>query len=124
MDKKYVLDFVTQIVGDKVKAEMIVERLTDEGLLNLGYGNADIEAVVSKFTETFGTTKVSKYDRFAAKRLTDKYGRQAIIGIIQLLGDNRTERYAPVVGNMAQMEEKIVSILNFLRTINKEEIDI
>jgi hypothetical protein len=103
-------------------AEMIVDRLMEEGLLNLGYGNADVENIVVTFTDTFGTTKVSKQDRFAAHRLAQKYGSQAVCGIIRLLAEKSTEKYSPVVGSVAQLESKWVNVLNFLRTTDSDEV--
>lgn len=123
MDRKYITEAVAKIVGEE-KAEQVLDLLSDEGVLHIGYGNADVDIVVKKFTDTFGTTKVSKYDRYATKRLINKYGRQAIVGIIQLLAENSNEKYAPVVGSITQLEEKIVSVLNFLRsTKGREDID-
>lgn len=119
--KDWVVDLVTQIVKDRPTAEMVVERLTEEGLLHLGYGNAEVDIVVDKFTDTFGTTKTSKADRFAAHRLVRKYGAQAVVGIVALLAENSTEKYAPVVGSITQLETKWVSVLNFLRKLDKEE---
>lgn len=120
--RAWVVELVAQIVKDTPTAEMVVDRLMEEGLLHLGYGNADIDMVVQKFTDTFGTTKVSKYDRFAAHRLVNKYGSQAVVGIVQLLADSSTEKYAPVVGSIAQLEDKWVSVMNFLRTQKGEEV--
>lgn len=124
--RAWVVQLVTQIVKDEPTAEMVVDRLTEEGLLHLGYGNADVDIVVKKFTDTFGTTKVSQADRFSAHRLTKKYGSQAIVGIVQLLAEHSTEKYAPVVGSIAQLETKWVSVVNFLRNISadNEEIDV
>lgn len=119
--KIWVVELVTQIVGNKSTAEVVVERLMEEGVLHLGYGNADIDKVVEQFKDTFGTTKTSKYDRFAANRLVAKYGSQAVVGIICLLGEHRDEKYAPVVGSIAQFETKIVSVIHFLRTLPKGE---
>jgi hypothetical protein len=125
MQRKYILEAITKIVGDVDKAEAILDLLSEEGVLHIGYGNADIDIVVKKFTDTFGTTKVSKYDRYATGRLVNKYGSQSIVGIIQMLADHSTEKYAPVVGSLRQLEEKIVSVLNFLRsTKDKEDIEI
>ncbi len=125
MKKEYVTELIANIVKDKPTAEMIVERLMEEDLLNLGYGNSDIDAVVLKFSETFGTTKTTKYDRFAAKRLTEKYGRDSIVGIIQLLGERKDEKFSPVVGNISQLEQKIVSVMNFLRkSMDNQDLDI
>lgn len=125
MKKEYVTELIANIIKDKPTAEMVVERLMEEDLLNLGYGNSDIDAVVIQFSETFGNTKTSKFDRFAAKRLTEKYGRDSIVGIIQLLGKRKDEKYCPVVGNISQLEEKIVSVMNFLRKgMDNQDLDI
>jgi hypothetical protein len=113
--KAWVVDLVTTIVSDRPTAEMVVDRLMEEGVLVLGYGDADVDKIVEKFADTFGTTKVSKYDRFAANRLAKKYGSQAVCGIVDLLAANGKEKYAPVVGSVAQLEEKWVSVLNFVR---------
>jgi len=121
MRKQYIIDLVVTIVKDKPTAEMVVERLEEEGLLVLGYGNSEIDNVVQKFTDTFGTTKTSKYDRFAADRLTKKYGSQAICGIIGLMGEHATEKFAPRIGSISQLEEKIVSVMHFLRTLKSDE---
>lgn len=120
--KDWVVEIVTQIVGDAITAEMVVDRLMEENLLHIGYGNADIDKVVEKFKTTFGTTKVTRYDRFAANRLVATYGMQAVCGIIQLLADNSTEKYAPIVGSIAQLETKWVSVLNFVRSLKNDEI--
>jgi hypothetical protein len=117
--RTYVIDMLTPIVGNKQTAEAVVERLTDEGLLVYGYGNADIDKVVEAFTETFGTTKTSKPDRWAANRLVNKYGSQTVVGIVRLLGQYQGEKYAPVLNNVVQLEEKWVQVMNFLRKQNK-----
>lgn len=124
MKKQYVIEVISKVCGDKVTAEMIFDRLSEEGVIHLGYGDADIDEVVRVFTETFGTTKVSNTDRFAANRLVRKYGAQAVVGIIKLLAQNNTERYAPVVGSIAQLETKWVSVLHFLRNVqsNGDEV--
>lgn len=125
--KKYVVELIANMLkgtaAERVQsAEMIVLRLTEEGLLNLGYGDADVERVVSTFADTFGTTKTSKHDRFAAHRLVQKYGSQAVCGIMKLLAENSTEKYAPVVNSVAQFEEKMPSVLNFLRKTSGDEV--
>lgn len=117
----YVVDLITQIAGNKQTAEMIVERLENEGLLHLGYGDAEVDMIVTRFSEAFGTTKASKYDRFAAGRLAKKYGGQAVCGIIDLLANAQTEKYAPVTNSVVQLEEKLPSILNFLRNLKGNE---
>ncbi len=120
--REYILGVVKSVIDDDIKAELVLERLEEEGVIHLGYGNADIDMVVEKFTNTFGTTKVSKYDRFAAQRLVRKYGSQSVVGIISLLGANSTEKYAPVVNNITGLEEKWASVLNFLRNVKGDEV--
>ena len=119
--RNYIIEVLTGIV-DKTTAEMIVERLTEEGLLNMGYGDADVDRVLEKFSSTFGTTKTSKQDRFAANRLARKYGSQAVCGIIQLLADNATEKYAPVLNSVTELEGKFVSVLSFIRKLKDNTI--
>lgn len=122
MRKQYVVELITKQANvSKAVAESVVERLQDEGLLHLGHGSADIDIVVQKFTDTFGTTKVSRQDRWAANRLVSKYGSQAICGIVDLLAENSTEKFTPVVNSVAQLEDKMPSVLNFLRNIKKDE---
>lgn len=130
--KDWVVGLIAQIVrgapteAASKTAEMIVERLMEEGLLVIGYGDKDVERVVQKFTDSFGTTKTSRQDRWAAHRLARKYGSQAVCGIIQILAENSTEKYAPVVGSITQLEEKWVSVLRFVRKQTEEdkEVDI
>jgi hypothetical protein len=119
--RAWVVELVTQIVKDQPTAEMVVERLQEEGLLVLGYGDKEVDRVIEMFTNTFGTTKVSRYDRFAANRLVEKYGSQAVVGIIDLLGKNAGEKFAPVTNSVSQLEEKMPSVLNFLRNLKSEE---
>lgn len=119
--KAHVVELIMTIVDDKTTAETIVERLQDEGLLVLGYGDNDTDAIVLKFSEMFGTTKVSKYDRFAANRLARKYGSQAVCGVIDLLAQNQSEKYAPVANSVVDLESKWVSIVNFLRNTRGTE---
>lgn len=124
--RTWVVGIITQIVQDapttaaSKTADIIVDRLMEEGVLHLGYGNAEVDLVVQKFTDTFGTTKVTKTDRFAAHRLVTRYGSQAVVGIVHLLGEHSAEKYAPVVGSITQLEDKWVSVMNFLRRNNDD----
>lgn len=116
--KKWVAELIASVAGvDIPTADMVVERLMEEGLLVLGYGDKDVERIVVTFTDTFGTTKTSRYDRFAARRLADTHTAQAVCGIISLLGKARDERYAPVIRSVADLETKWVSVENFLRKL-------
>jgi hypothetical protein len=103
-------------------AESVVDRLMEEGLLSLGYGDKDVDAIVVTFADTFGTTKTSRQDRFAAHRLAKEHGSQAVVGIIRLLAQHSTEKFAPVVNSVAQLEDKMPSVLNFLRKTGDSEV--
>ena len=118
--KKYALEIVEQIVKDKPTAAMVLERLQDEGFLHFGHGNADIDQVVGGFQEAFGNTKTTRFDRFAANRLVAKYGSQSVVGVIKLLSGLQAEKYAPSVANVAQLEDKWVSVINFVRKKGQE----
>lgn len=121
----WVCEIVEQIVKDKTTAQMVVDRLQEEGVLHVGYGKPEVDKILIKFSDTFGTTKNSKYDRYSAGRLAGKYGVQAITGIIDLLGRNSQEKFSPVVNSVSELESKMPSVLNFLRNINQgEELDL
>lgn len=121
MRRKHILELITRITGSELMSEDIVMALEEEGVLHLGYGDPEVDLILDTFKDAFSTTKASKQDRWAAHRLAQKYGAQAVVGIIKALAMNRAYAYAPVVNNVAQMETKMVSILNFLRSIGDGE---
>lgn len=120
MTRKEITNLLEKVIGDRSLAEMSVDVLVQEGVLHVGFGEPDIDKIIEAFKSTFGTTKASRYDRFAAKRLAEKYGSQAICGIIQLLANRSGDKYAPMVNSVSQLEEKIVNVLRFLRDTNGE----
>lgn len=81
-----------------------------EPKLPVSYGNKDVNAIVEAFKQSFGTTKTTKYDRWAAKRLSDAYGTDNIVKVIQALADISRDKYTPVVNNVAQLEQKWNSV--------------
>lgn len=78
------------------------------------YGDPEINAVIEAFKISFGTTKASQYDRYAAKRLYTKHGAQNIVTIIEALASYGGDKYAPAVNSVRQLEEKWVSVGKFL----------
>lgn len=124
MKRGYILELVEQICGNKVTAEAIVDRLQEEDLLKTHYGDDDIGKIVDAFKDTFGVTKATKYDRFAAKRLAAKHGTEAVCQIILLLKARADHQYAPVINSVAQMETKWVSVLKFLRASKPVEVEL
>lgn len=121
--KKYAIDLISSIVGDVPTAEMVVERLNDEGLLHLGYGDAEVDQVLEAFKEANGTTKVTKYDRFAASRMVKEYTGKAVVQIVKMLAQSNG-KYKPVVNNIQQLEDKWVSVVNYLRSEHQDSSDI
>ena len=83
--------------------------------------NKDVQAIVEAFSETFGTTAASKYDRFAASRLAKKHGADGIVKVIKLLGQNSGDKYTPVVNNVRQIEEKWPAIGAFFTRMKKQQ---
>lgn len=127
-DRKWVEQIIAALIkgGEsqpQLTAESIVDVLIEEGVLHLGYGDADIDIITDTFKEVYGTTKTSQGDRFAARRLADKYGSQAIVGIMRLLAQHSQEQYAPVVNSVTQLETKLSSVLSFLRKTHAESVD-
>lgn len=109
------LRVIATVVGDKPTAEMVLERLQDEGFLHLGYGDADVDRIVGTFKETFGTTVTTKYDRTSAHRMANAHTAQAVVGVIKLFSQVQSDQYAPSVGSVAELEKKWVNVINFIR---------
>lgn len=78
------------------------------------HGNPDVNAIIGAFTESFGTTKSTKYDRWAAHRLAMKHGASVIVNIIKALAASRGDKYCPSVNSVKQIEEKWVNIANYI----------
>lgn len=120
--KDWVVGVVASVAGiDTPTAVAVVERLMEEGLLQLGYGNSDVDKIVETFSRTYGTTKTSARDRWAAHRLAEVHTSQAVCGIIQLLASKADDRYAPQPRSVADLEEKWVSVMAFLRKQSDNE---
>jgi hypothetical protein len=113
--KKEALRIITSVVKDAPTAEMVLERLQDEGFLHLGYGDAAVDQITGAFKEEFGSIKTTKYDRMSAHRLATAHTPQAVVGVIKLLAKVRDEKYAPTVGSVQQLEDKWVNVLSFIR---------
>lgn len=113
--KKWVTDIIVSVGVDKTTADMVVERLQEEGVLHLGYGDADVDNIVDAFNTAFNTTKASRYDRWAAGRLAKSNGSQSVVQVIHLLAANSEKPFCPVVNNLVELENKFQSVLRFLR---------
>lgn len=121
MKRDYITKAIDSLVGDKKLSEAIVDKLVEEDLISLSFGNKEVDEIVTAFKTTFGTTRASKYDRFAAKRLSDKNGVKTVVQMIQILGTRMDLPYAPTIGSVSQLEEKWVSVVKFLRKTRHEE---
>lgn len=116
MEKKEdAIKAITPLIGNRLTAEMVIDRLQENGYLQLGYGNGDVDTIVGAFKDTLGTTKVSRPDRYAANRLAKKWGATSVVGIIKLYANLRDDDYAPVIGSVTQLEDKWVNVLTFIR---------
>lgn len=116
MKREYILELIAKVTNNRPMAEEIVERLTEEGLLNLYYGDQGIGKVLDTFSECFGTTRTSKYDRFAANRLVKKHGLDATVQIIEILAKLMDKPFAPTVNDVSQLEKKFPQVIKFIRT--------
>lgn len=121
-DRTWVVGLIATAANvSKGIAEGVVDRLMEEGVLHLGYGDADIDIVVQSFTDAFGATKVSRADRWAAGRLVKAHSAQGVVGIVRLLAQHSGEQYVPVVNNVAELENKFLSVLHFLRKTSGQD---
>lgn len=93
----------------------LLEALNTTDMKKITYGNPDINKIVETFSDCFGTTKVSKFDRFAAKRLAAKHSADAIVKVITALASLRGDKFCPNVNSVQHLEEKLPSVMNFLK---------
>lgn len=120
--KRNILAIIEGIVGDRDTAEQVLAALQDQGLITFSYGNQDVNAIIKTFAELFGSTKTTKYDRFAASRMAKSphYGGSAgVVGMLRLYHSLSGDKYAPSVSSVAQLEEKLPAIVAFLRKKNQ-----
>lgn len=80
----------------------------------------DVQTIIEAFQTAFGTTNVTKYDRWSAKRLHAKYGAANVIKVINALAPLTGEKFAPVVNSVQELETKLVSVSKFLNTKSNE----
>lgn len=111
-----VIKIITDVGVAKPIAEEIVRRLGDEGLLmQPSFGDKTVSRIVGTFKEAFGTTKTSRYDRYAASRLATRYSADQVCQIIVLMAGAAAEPYAPVINNVSELENKWVSVLAHIK---------
>lgn len=111
------LDISKQRIYDaKKRLEPLLEALQAIGDPKpVVYGNPDIATVVEAFKKAFGTTKVSRYDRYAAKRLAEKHTADKVVHLINALAAGADDQYAPSINSVSQLEEKLVSVVQFVK---------
>ena len=123
MKRKYALESIKDLVADEAWRESIVDKLIKDGIIEENFGNQAVSGVVEAFKDSFGTTKASKWDRFSAKRLSDKYGSDSIVKVIKALASSQ-DKYRPTVNSVQQLEDKWVQVGTFLRSksVSKQEV--
>lgn len=114
MQRDYIIELVKQYVTEQ-QAGAIVDRLIEEGVVNAHFGNQEISEVIETFKQKFGTTRTSRYDRFAAKRMVDKHGTETVIQAITALSMLQSRQYAPTVNNVSELERKWVGVVKFIK---------
>lgn len=120
MQRDYLIALVAKFSD---KAEAIVDALIEEGVVNAHFGNQEISEVIETFKQKFGTTRTSRYDRFAAKRLVDKHGAETVIQAITALSLLQSRDFAPSANNVVDIERKWPSIVKFLNGQRSTAID-
>lgn len=116
---------IQDYIPNQKTAVALAEALLDEGFIAKKPMNTDVDRIVTAFKKSYGTTKVSRYDRYAAKRLLERYSVDDVIGIIKITASFQGHKYCPVVGSVVQLEQKWVNIKRFMQTMaEKEDMEI
>lgn len=121
--KQWITDVIRSVGVEKTTAEMIVERLEEEGVLHLGYGDADIDLVVDAFRNYLSVSKITQQDRWAAARLTKVHGSKAVMDVVKMYA-TATGQYKPVINNIVELENKFQSVLSFLRKMYTDRSEV
>lgn len=95
-------------------------RTKSEGVEVTDKRNEDVQFVVDTFKDCFGTTNVSKYDRYAANRLAKKYGALKVQQIIAILASHQGEPYVPVVNSVRELDAKLVAVQAYFKRLEKQ----
>lgn len=115
MTRTQVVEVVASFVSNEV-ADQIVTALEQVGIVKVTeYGNHDVNTILEAFKNAFGTTKATRYDRYAATRLSKAHGVDTILVAIAGLANGQGEKFCPTVNNVSQLEEKWPSVVRFLR---------
>lgn len=106
-------------------ATNIIDNLIRDGIISLTYaGNPDISMLVDTFQREMGTTATVKTDRFAASRLVKRHGVHLVCGVVEELSARKREKFAPVVNNITQLEQKWPQVTRFVQTKAEGEVDV
>jgi hypothetical protein len=118
---KHIVDLVDEVLKDKRKSKIVVYKLMEEGIIkSSNFGDSEVNDVAKAFKESFGVTKVSRYDRFACLRLIKAYGTENVIFTIKQLSQRSGERFAPTVNNISDLETKWLGVMRFLSDATQE----
>lgn len=115
MKRDYILEIMAPFLPKKELREALLDKLIEEGVVNAFFGNQEVGEVLEAFKSQFNTTAISKYDRFAAKRLADRHGVGNIIKVITSMATLSDRQFAPSVNSVSELERKWVSCLSFLK---------
>lgn len=104
-------------------AVAVVDNLIHDGIINLSYaGDPEVSLILDSFQFHFGTTAVLRTDRYAASRLGKRHGVEEVCGAILALSARASEKYAPVVNNLTQLEQKWPAIQKFLNVGEGQDV--
>jgi hypothetical protein len=105
----------TTLYNAKERQRVILEALKAISMeLKPSYGNPDVNTICSAFMEAFNTTSVSKYDRFAAKRLAEKHGADRIAQLIKVFA-NSDGSFKPSISSVSMLEKKWVNVGEYMK---------
>lgn len=104
-----------RIYDARKRLETVIESLKDAEPYKRDMRDKNILIISEAFQKAFGTTKVTNFDRYAAKRLYLKHTTDAIVAIINALAAHAGEEFCPIVNSITAIENKLPSIIAFLK---------
>lgn len=103
------------IYNARKRQQPLLKYLVAPTILPQKYGDPDVNNIVDTFKDKFGTTLATTRDRQAAHRLAQKHGAENIVNVIVALAHFKSEKFAPVINSVSQLDAKLPGVISFLK---------
>ncbi len=93
---------ITQVISKDITAEP-------------EFGNTEVNEIMSYWQEICGYPIAGKKNRYAAKNILAKHGRDNAYKLIRMVADAQTDKYAPTIGDLADLQQKLPQLAAYMK---------